>query len=68
MAIDSTKIKGQNAEGQNYSPAKVQGLLGELEKKVSVYLRELEESDCAESATDPERLSAAELKEKISQL
>src|SRR5450755_2538235 len=44
-AIDSTKIKGQNAKGRNYSAAKVEALLGELEKKVSAYLAELEESD-----------------------
>ncbi len=47
VAIDSTKIKGQNAKGKNYSPGKVQVLLAELEKKVSAYLAELEESDRA---------------------
>jgi len=68
VAIDSTKIKGQNAKGKNYSAAKVEALLGELEKKVSSYLQELEESDRAESDPAEERLSAAELKEKIAQL
>jgi transposase len=68
VAIDSTKIKGQNAKGGNYSAGKVQALLGELEKKVSAYLKELEESDAAESERGMERLSAAELKEKIAQL
>jgi transposase len=70
VAIDSTKIKGQNAKGRNYSAAKVEALLGELEKKVSAYLREVEESDAAEgeSETGGERLSAVELKEKIAQL
>jgi len=68
VAIDSTKIKGQNAKGKNYSPGKAQALLGELEKKVAAYLQELEESDRAESATESARLSAAELKEKIAQL
>ncbi len=68
MAIDSTKIKGQNAKGKNYSSAKVQALLGELEKKVSAYLAELEESDTQEGARAVAGLSAAELKEKIAQL
>jgi transposase len=68
VAIDSTKIKGQNAKGKNYSAAKVEALLGELEKKVSAYLQELEETDTAEGEKGAERLSAAELKEKIAQL
>jgi transposase len=68
VAIDSTKIKGQNAKGKNYSAAKVEALLGELEKKMSAYLQELEETDTAEGEKGAERLSAAELKEKIAQL
>ena len=48
VAIDSTKIKGQNAKGRNYSAAKVQALLQEAEKKVSAYLAELDESDAEE--------------------
>jgi len=68
VAIDSTKIKGQNAKGRNYSAGKVQALLGELEKKVSAYLAELEESDAQEGESGGGRLSAAELKEKIAQL
>ncbi len=68
VAIDSTKIKGQNAKGRNYSAARVEALLGELEKKVSGYLAELEESDAHEGESGKEGLSAAELKEKIAQL
>ena len=70
VAIDSTKIKGQNAKGRNYSPGKVQALLLEVEKKVSAYLAELDESDKEEARREPgaERLSAVELKEKIAQL
>jgi transposase len=71
VAIDSTKIKGQNAKGRNYSAAKVQALLAEVEKKVSAYLAELDESDAEEareSKPGRERLSGAELKEKIAQL
>jgi transposase len=68
VAIDSTKIKGQNAKGRNYSAGKVQALLGELEKKVSAYLAELEESDAQERESKMEGLSAAQLKEKIAQL
>ena len=69
MAIDSTKIKAQNAKGRNYSAAKVRVLLKEVEKKVSRYLRELDQVDAEEGQqAGPERLSATELKEKIAQL
>jgi transposase len=71
VAIDSTKIKGQNAKGRNYSAAKVEALLLEIEKKVSAYLAELDRSDAEEASRSElgvERLSAVELKEKIAQL
>ena len=76
VAIDSTKIKAQNAKGRNYSETKVQALLAEIENKVSAYLHELEEGDAREeelssAAAGSElapRLSAQELKQKIAQL
>ena len=76
VAIDSTKIKAQNAKGRNYSEAKVQALLAEIENKVSAYLHELEEGDAQEeelssAAAGSElapRISAQELKQKIAQL
>ena len=68
VAIDSTKIKAQNAKGRNYSEAKLKAQLKEVDKKVASYLEELDESDARERANESERLSAAELKEKIAQL
>lgn len=73
VAIDSTKIKAQNAKGRNYSEAKVKALLAEIENKVSAYLKELDQSDTQEEEASPQseivpRLSAEELKEKIAQL
>jgi transposase len=70
VAIDSTKIKGQNSKGRNYSEAKLKGLLAEIEKKVSAYLEQLDQSDAQEEGNDGgvERLSAQELKGKIAQL
>ena len=62
------RSKGRTPKGRNYSAAKVQALLGELEKKVSAYLAELEEGDAREGESEGERLSVAELKEKIEQL
>ena len=69
VAIDSTKIKAQNAKGRNYSAARVAALLEEVERKVSSYLAELDQVDAEEAtAADPERRSAAQLKEKIAHL
>jgi len=68
VAIDSTKIKAQNAKGRNYSAARVAALLKEVEKKVQSYLEELDQADAQEEAREPERLSVAELKEKIAHL
>jgi transposase len=71
VAIDSTKIKGQNAKGRNYSEAKLKALLAEIENKVSAYLKELDQSDAQEEASradSEQRLSAEELKQKIAQL
>src|SRR5258707_1997583 len=71
VAIDWTKIKAQNSKGRNYSEAKLKALLLEIEKKVSAYLKELDQADAQEEASDAdsgERLSVEELKEKIAQL
>jgi transposase len=72
VAIDSTKIKAQNSKGRNYNEAKLKALLGEIEKKVSAYLKELDQVDAQEqeeaSNSGRERLSAEELKGKIAQL
>lgn len=70
VAIDSTKIKAQNAKGRNYSAARVAALLREVEAKVSSYLQELDQADAAEGsgAQPEERLSVTELKEKIAHL
>jgi len=52
VAIDSTKIKAQNSKGRNYSEAKLKVLLAEIENKVSAYLKELDQSDAQEKASD----------------
>jgi transposase len=70
VAIDSTKIKAQNSKGRNYSAEKLKAVLAEIEKKVSVYLEELDQADAQETsrADSEQRLSVEELKEKIVQL
>lgn len=69
VAIDSTKIKVQNAKRRNYSAAQVAAQLQEAEKKMQSCLEALAEADAAEAPEPgPEPLSAAELKEKIAHL
>ena len=69
VAIDSTKIKAQNAKGRNYSAAKVAAQVRAAQEKVESYLEELDAADEAEATPrQPERLSVAELKEKIAHL
>ena len=68
VAIDSTKIKAQNAKSRNYSAAKVAAQLKEVEQKVSSYLEELDKSDAVEASNSEQRLSVTQLKEKIAQL
>ena len=58
-------------QGHDYNAARGAALLAEAEKKVSAYLRELDESDAAEGSNQAgveARLSVAELKEKIAGL
>jgi transposase len=68
VAIDSTKIKAQNAKGRNYSAARLAAQLKEVETKVASYLAELDEADAQEGTKETERLSVAPLKEKIAHL
>ncbi len=50
MAINSTKIKGPNAKGRNYSAAKVAAQLKEAERKMESSLEEREASDEGEGS------------------
>ncbi len=74
VAIDSTKIKAQNAKGRNYSAARVAAQLREAEEKVRSYLEELEQVDAAAAQDEraapgsDDALSVAQLKEKIAHL
>jgi transposase len=66
VAVDSTKIKAQNSKRRNYSAAKLKELLVEIDRKLTSYLGELDQSDAEEPTIEP--LSMNDLKEKIAQL
>jgi len=62
LAIDGTKIKGQNARDQNWSQAKLEKQLEKAQEKMVQYLAQLDEADREESRV-PEKVEG--LKEKI---
>ena len=45
VAIDGSKFKAVNNKDRNFTPAKLQRLLGEMETKINTYLQQLEQSD-----------------------
>ncbi len=67
MAIDSTKIKGQNAKGRNYSAARVQGCSGAGKEGQQLSGRVGGER-CARGREWEARAERGGVKEKIAQL
>ncbi len=65
LAVDGTKIKGQNARDKNWSQKKLQEQLQQAEEKVAEYLKALEKADQAESTTP--KTTGEELRAKINQ-
>lgn len=66
VAIDGTKIKGVNSLYRNYSKSVLQKKLTEINERIDEYLKDIEESDNAESEIS--KLTAEKLKEKIESL
>ena len=65
LAIDGTKIKGQNARDRNWSQAKLEKQLTQAQERMEAYLKALDEADAQESA-GPEKVTG--LREKIGRL
>jgi transposase len=66
IAIDGTRIKGQNAPSKNWSQNKLQKQLTQMEQRLNDYLAALEQAD--QEPLPKAVPSAAELKEKIQRL
>jgi transposase len=45
VAVDGSKFKAVNNKDRNFTPAKLQRLLGEIETKIDAYVQQLEQSD-----------------------
>ncbi len=72
IAIDGSKFKAVNNKDRNFTSAKLQRLIGEIESKITRYLQELESADESDEAqarlsTTP-RLNPELLQEKIARL
>jgi transposase len=67
LAIDGTKIKGQNSPAKNWSHTKLEKKMGQLDQRLEEYLEALDQADKEEPAPVAQ-LSAAELERKIKQL
>lgn len=65
IAIDGTKIKGQNAPGKNYSPGRLEKQLQAVEARLEEYLAVLDQTD---QQPGPTPVDPQELKQKIKRL
>jgi transposase len=50
VAVDGSKFKAINSKDRNFTPAKLQRLLNEIEFKINGYLQQLEQSDHVEQS------------------
>src|SRR5690242_646769 len=66
VAVDGSKFKAVNSGQKNFSAKKLEQRLKEIDQKVERYLDEMERGDQHDQS--PEKMSAAELKEKLEQL
>ena len=63
VAIDGSKFRAVNGKARNFSAAKLQRLLKEIDAKIDAYLKQLDSQDAAEATvTTP---PAHELREKL---
>lgn len=67
IAIDGTKIKGQNAPSKNWSAAKLEKQMARLDEYLEDYLKALDQSDQQQQLSET-GMSAAQIKDKVEQL
>ena len=66
VAVDGSKFKASNARDRNYTDRKLERAIGEIDKRVDTYLKELEVNDAQEPQS--RKLSAEELRQRIAGL
>ncbi len=68
IAVDSTKVRAQNASKNNYNAKKIERHLNYIEQKASQYLQELESMDREENNIKEESIKKEKVKQKLEQL
>lgn len=68
LAIDSTKIRAQNASKKNYNQNKIEQHLAYIDQKAAAYLEELERMDVSEDKSEAMAVNRNKVKEKLDQL
>jgi transposase len=66
IAIDGSKFKAVNSKARNFTEKKLQNLLKQINEKIDIYLKELDEQDIIEAHTTQPTTQG--LQEKIQQL
>jgi transposase len=64
IAVDGTKIRGNNSKKNNYNPKKIQRHLEYIEQKSKALLEEFEQAD----ASEDEALKLGDIQEKLARL
>jgi transposase len=64
-AVDGSKFKAVNSLGRNYTKERLRKLIKREEEKVDQYLKDLAEADEQAGEEEEQKLTAAELKQKI---
>jgi transposase len=68
VAIDGSKFRAVNAKGRNFTKAKLDKVITQIEARVEGYLQELEAADDQDEAGTPGGARAADLQTKIAAL
>ena len=68
IAVDGTKVRAVNSKKRNYNADKVNRHLKYIENKTEEYMKQLDEMDAKETATDDYRIKKEEVQAKIEKL
>jgi hypothetical protein len=68
VAIDGSKFRAVNAKGRNFTKAKLEKVIAQIDERVAGYLTELEAADDQDEAGTPGGARAADLQTKIEAL
>ena len=68
IAVDGTKVRAVNSKKRNYNADKVKRQLKYIENKTEEYMKQLDEMDANENASDDDKIKKEEVQAKIEKL